>query len=211
VYLVHKRPIVYQACGSVIVTAPTVSEPNVYNSPPSPLIVTASLVAQQLMSDAVRHDLQAQGLTAAYQAELFNNGTPEAPQYSEPLTNVCASSYDPELSLRTAHGVIQEFGTILRARQQANAAPQTFMNDAVVVAPVSLPVLGRPSQAYLGVAAIGVILTVTCVVWADPFFRLWSQWRGRSGAAGNGRGPRKRVFGTLRPWRAIAADRSGGD
>lgn len=210
-YLVHKRPIVYQACGSVIVTAPTTSAPNVYNSPQGSLIIVTGLVTQQLGSQQVQHQLQAQGFTAAYQAQLLNSATPEVPQYTEPLANVCASSYSSELSLRTANAVVQEFGTILRARQLENAAPKEFITDSVVVPPISLPVTGRPSQAYLGVAAIGMILTAACVVWTEQLLRLRAQRRGRSGAAGNGDGARKRALRTLRPWRAVTADRSVGN
>lgn len=211
-YLVHKRPIVFEACGSVVVTAPKSSDhPNVYNSPQGSLIIDTGLITQQLNSEQVQHQLQAQGLTASYQAQLANSGTPEAPQYSAPLANVCASSHSYELSLRTANAVIQEFGTILQARQLQNAAPTELITDSVVVSPVSLPVTGHPSQAYLGVAAIGIILTAACAVWTDRLLRLRARRPRRADAAGNGNGGGKRTLRTLRPWRALTVGRSAGN
>lgn len=206
-YLVHKRPIAYQACGSVIVTAPKSSAENVYNAPQGSLTIVTGLVARQLDSQQVQSQLQAKGLTAAYQAQLLNNGTPEAPQYNEPLANICASSYDLELTLRTAIGAIQEFATILRERQLENATPREFITDSVVIPPVPLPVTGRPAQAYLGVAAIGITLTSACYVWTGWLLRLRAQ---RGGGAGRD-GTRKRLLGVARARRAEAAGRLGGN
>ena len=43
-YLVHKRPIVYQACGSVVVTSVSPETQNAYNSPVGSLIIVTGLI-----------------------------------------------------------------------------------------------------------------------------------------------------------------------
>lgn len=173
VLLVHKRPIAYQACGNVLVTQPiTVGNPNVYDNPQQPLVTATSVIAEQLMSDSVQQMLQAKGLTAAYQAQVVNTGTGQAPSYPEPLTSVCASSYNAELSQRTADAVVTQFGDILRARQvAAHITPASFLTDTVLAMPASVPVTGRPSQAYLGAVGIGLISTVAVALWTDQLLR----------------------------------------
>jgi hypothetical protein len=169
VLLVHKRPIAYQSCGDVMVAEPiTPTSPNIYDDPDNPPIATTSVITQELMSDQTQRMLAAEGLTASYNAEPVNLGTGQAPVYSEPLATVCASSYNSQLSLRTADAVVTQFGVLLRARQAAaHVAPQSLLTDAVIVMPATLPVLGRPSQAYLGVAAIGFTCTAVGALWAD--------------------------------------------
>jgi hypothetical protein len=204
-YLVHKRPIVYQACGSLVVTAVSPETQNAYNSPVGPLIVVTSLITQQLSSDHEQDRLRAQGLTASYQAQILNNGTPEVPTYTEPFANVCASSYSSDISLRTAVAVLNDFGTLLNKYQTANPNPKQVITASVVLPPIPLPVTGRPSQAYLGVVAIGTILTLACITWVQQLTQLLARRRGPGGAAGNGGSARKRALRTLRPWRSVTA------
>lgn len=193
VLLVHKRPIAYQACGNVAVALPKSERfPNVYNNQESPPITTTGLIAQQLMSDEVQQMLDAQGLTAAYQAQLVNLGSGQAPIYTEALASVCASSYDSELSLRTADAVMTEFGVLLHDREvAAHVSSASFMTTVVIMKPTSVPVTGRPSQAYLGVAAIGLTGTVASTLWIDQLLRRRrSTRRGGDPAPGAGR-PRR--------------------
>ena len=173
VLLVHKRPIAYQACGDVVVNQPiSALYPNVYNNPRPAPITTTSLIVQQLMSDQVQKTLYQQGLTATYQAQVVNLGSGQAPIFTEPLASVCASSYNSAISLRTADAVVTQFGVLLQARQSAaHVAPGSVLTDAVLVRPSSVAVLGRPSQAYLGVAAIGLIITASCALWTDQWLR----------------------------------------
>jgi hypothetical protein len=195
VLLVHKRPIAYQACGNVAVVLPASERfPNPYNNQETPPVTTTALIAQQLMSDQVQQMLDARGLTASYQAQLVNLGSGQAPIYTEPLASVCASSYDSELSLRTADAVMAEFGTLLHDRELAAHVPSaSFMTTVVILQPASAAVTGRPSQAYLGVAAIGLIGTVACTLWIDQLLRRRrGTRRDRDPAPGTGR--RRRAY-----------------
>jgi hypothetical protein len=188
VLLVHKRPIAYQACASVAVVAPkTTVAPNVYYDQLTSLVVATGLITDQVSSNQVQQRLSSEGLSASYQAQVLNTGSVEIPAYSVPEMNVCSSSYSSEMSLRTTDAVLQEFGTILRARQvAAHVQPGLFVTDTVIAAPASLPVTGRPSQAYLGVGAIGLLVTGASAVWADRWLRRrarsaggWSAWVAR--------------------------------
>lgn len=195
VLLVHKRPIAYQACGDVAVAQPrTASFPNIYDNPDSPAITTTDEIAQLLMSDQIQQMLDARGLTATYQAQLVNLGNGQGPIYTEPLASVCASSYDSELSLRTADAVITEFGALLHDRQvAAHAASASFLTPVVIVKAALAPVTGRPSQAYLGVAALGLTGTAACALWTDQLLRR-RRSRGRHADRGPGAEPHSPAY-----------------
>jgi hypothetical protein len=173
VWLVHKRPIAYEACGSVSVGAPrTKVNPNVYDNLDGSLVVATGLITQELMTQQVQQQVSAEGLTASYQAQVLNTGSTEVPSYSVPEMDMCASSYSPEMSLRTADAVIGEFGALLRAHQVAAHVPsRLFLTDRELAAPGSVPMLGRPSQAYLAVAVMGLIITVAGTLWIDQLLR----------------------------------------
>jgi hypothetical protein len=173
VALVHERPIGYEACGSVIVTAPrSPSFPNIYNNAHGSLVISTALITQDLMSSNMRGQLERAGSTADYQAQVHNTGTTETPAYGEPEMDVCSSSYDPVMSLHTTNAVITKFGQILMARQeQAHVASRFLLHDSVLVAPSETAILGRPSLAYLGTALIGVICTAAGTLWIDEILR----------------------------------------
>jgi hypothetical protein len=179
VYLVHKRPIAYQACGSVTVGAPrTKASPNVYYSQQASLVAVTGLATEQVMSQQVQDRLSADGLTAGYQAQVLNTGSSETPAYSVPEMDMCASSYSSEMSERTAKAVIGDFDAFLRSRQAASHVPRRyFLTETEIAAPLPEPVTGRPSQAYLGVGAIGLIITGAGTLWIDQFLRRRSSVR----------------------------------
>jgi hypothetical protein len=179
VYLVHKRPVAYQSCASVILAAPKSPQfPNIYNDPHASLVDAAGVIATQLMSGQVQQQLRGDGATADYQAQVHNSGTTETPAYSEPEMDVCSSSYDSAMSLRTTDAVVKEFGTILRQRQlAAHIKPAFRVTDVVIASPGALPVLGRPSQAYLGVGVLGIILTLGAALWVDQLLRYRARRR----------------------------------
>lgn len=181
VYAVHKRHISFQACGSVVVGAPkSPISPNVYNNTQGSLVAATGLITDELQSSAVRQQLWAEGATAAYQAQVHNTGTTETPAYGEPEMDVCASSREPEVSLRTANAVLAEFGTLLRERElAAHVAPKDFLTDGVLASPGLVAETGRSSQAYLGVGVLGLIATAATALWADRYLRHL-RWRRRA-------------------------------
>jgi hypothetical protein len=171
VWMVHKRPVSYQACGSVILSAPTTpTNPNGYNNAQASLIAATGLITLELQSPTVKQQLRADGATAEYKAEMHNTGTVETPAYWEPEMDVCASARDPETPVRTTDAVLTEFGSLLRAREVgAHVAPRYFLTDSVLASPGSVPELDRPSQAYLGVGVLGLIATATSALWIDRY------------------------------------------
>lgn len=170
---VHERPVSYQACGSVVVSSPVTStNPNVYNNIQGSLIATAGWITVELQSSPVQRRLAAQGASAVYEAQVHNTGTTETPAYSEPEMDVCASSLRPDLALRTANAVLAEFGVLLRSKESSAHVPaRALVLEQVLASPGADAETGRPSQAYLGVACIGLIMTSACALWIDRYLR----------------------------------------
>jgi uncharacterized SAM-binding protein YcdF (DUF218 family) len=193
VVLVHKRPIVYEDCASVAATAPpTKLSPNAYTNTQQSLVSATGVVTTELSSEQVQQRLQAEGLTASYTAQVHNTGPSETPAYLEPLADLCTSSYNSALSLRTVQALVVQFGVILRDRQMALHVPKASLATETVIAPASSqPITGRPSQAYVGVLVIGVILAIALAAWTDQFMRRREQ-RAGSGPPGPSSGSRER-------------------
>jgi hypothetical protein len=173
VVIVHKRPIAYQACASVSTTAPpTKVSPNAYSITQSSLVTTTGIVTTQLSSEQTQQMLTAQGLTAGYTAQVHNTGPSETPEYSEPLADLCTSSYDASMSLRTDKALVAQFATALRNLQvSANVPARSFATMTVIAPPGVAAVTGRPSQAYLGVGIFGVAVALAVTIWFDQYQR----------------------------------------
>ncbi len=175
--LVHKRPIDYQACASVALIAPKTPDfPNVYDNTQESLVATTGLVTEKVMSAATQRQLAAQGMTASYDAEVLNTGTDASPAFSEPLTTVCSTSYNSAVAGNTTDGVVDSFGGILYTIQfDAKVSPQDFITYKVIVPDASLPILGRPAQALIGVALIGLTLAISLAMWTDTVMQRRSR------------------------------------
>jgi hypothetical protein len=175
--LVHKRPIDYQDCASVALIAPKTGDfPNGYDNPQETLVATTGLVTEKVMSPAMQHQLAAEGMTASYDAEVLNTGSDVAPTFSEPLTTVCSTSYNPTIALNTTNGVVASMGTILdEIQSDAKVSPPYFITDKIIVPSAALPILGHPSQALIGVALIGLTLAVSLAMWFDTIMQRRSR------------------------------------
>jgi hypothetical protein len=173
VVIVHKRPIAYQACASVSTTAPpTKVSPNSYSITQSSLVTTAGIVTTQLSSGQTQQTLRAQGLTAGYTAQVHNTGPSETPEYSEPLADLCTSSYDASMSMRTDQALVAQFAVLLRDLQVSTSVPpRSFETMTVIAPPGVVAVTGRPSQAYLGVGIFGAAVAVAFTIWYDLYRR----------------------------------------
>jgi hypothetical protein len=172
-YAIHKRPVSFQACGSIIVGAPaTPTSPNVYNNTEGSLVAATGLITEELQSATVQSKLRAEGATGAFQAQVHNTGTTETPAYSEPEMDVCATSTDPGVALGTSNAVLAEFDALLRSREVAAHVPaQFYLTEKVLASPGSVAETGRPSQAYLAVFMLGAIVTVAAALWTDQYLR----------------------------------------
>jgi hypothetical protein len=173
VWAVHKRSITYQVCDAVFVTAPrTHTNPNVYTNENGALVATAGVVTDAVMSSAVQAQLRSEGLTADYDAAVINTGSNENPSYGEPTLQICSNSTSPTLALRTTAAVTAQFRTILYERQAAqHAAKDTLITATVIASPAPDPIYGRPSQAYIGVGFLGLIIGVALAVWSDQLLQ----------------------------------------
>ena len=174
---VHKHSIVYQGCSALFVTAPqTHQAPNVYTSQQDSLDVTTGVVTRAVMSSAVQAQLRSEGFTATYNAEMTNTGSNENPAYDQPTLQICASSTNPSMAVRTTQGATGQFRTILHDRQVAqHVVPGSMISVTVIASPYPQPVLGRPSQALVGVALLGLVGGLALTLWSDPLLRRWQR------------------------------------
>lgn len=184
VLVVHKRPLSYEACAELFVMAPRTSlNPNVYTNEAGSLDSMTGLVTRALMSPAMQAKIRSEGY-AEYDAEMTNTGSNENPLYGEPSLQICSTSRDSDLAMRTAKVATQEYQLIMEQRQaQQKVNHKLMMTVSVVAAPVALPIRGHPSQAYLGVGLFGVIAGMAVTLWSDPFLvgrRRHSQRASRS-------------------------------
>jgi hypothetical protein len=193
VVLVHWRPIAYQGCAAVAATPPpTGMDPNVYSNTRNSLVELTGIVTLVLMADQEQQDLRAAGLTATYTAQLHNTGTSETPGYSEPLADLCASSYDYTLTVSTVQALVSKFGQVLHERQAAVHVPAgSFATETVISPPSIQPVTGRPSQAYIGVGLFGLACATAITVWTDRYRRRSRDFGGRPPGPSSGCPPER--------------------
>lgn len=184
---VHKRSLVYQGCSALFVTAPqTHQAPNVYTNQQDSLDVTTGVVTRAVMSSAVQAQLRSEGFTATYDAEQTNTGSNENPAYGQPTLQICASSKNPAMAVRTTQAAIGQFRTILHDRQLAqHVAPRGMIGVTVIASPYPQPVLGRPSQALIGVALLGLVGGLALALWSDPLLKRWQRRKAASRSAGH--------------------------
>lgn len=187
VWAVHQRPISYLACDDLFVTAPTTKvNPNVYTNEAGSLDTMTGLVTRAVMSQAAQDRVRSKGLTAGYDAEMTNTGSNENPLYGEPSLQICSTSTDPVMAIRTMNGATRQFQMILYQRQAAqHVTSGLLMRVEVVASPAAVPIDGRPSQAYLGVAIMGLVSGVAVALWTDPLLERLRRrkTRGRSAEA----------------------------
>jgi hypothetical protein len=184
-YAVHKRPIMTQACADLFVKAPpTHNNPNVLTNGNDTLVATAGVVTRAVMSAPAIRQIRAEGMTADYDAEMTNTGSNETPLFGSPTLQICSLSTDPNMALRTTAAVSRQFGHILRQRQLAYGTPPDWMIHVTVISEsAALPILGRPSQAYLGVMLLGIVASIPLTLWSDPL--LERRRRRRAARAAN--------------------------
>jgi hypothetical protein len=178
VLAVHKRPISYVTCNALFVTQPSVHvNPNIYTDESGSLDTMTGLVTRALMSSAEQQQLRSAGF-GAYDAEMTNTGSNENPAYGEPSLQICSTSTDPDLAVRTVAAASERYQAIMRQRQAEQQVPAKLRIGVTVIAsPYAAPIKGRPSQAYLGVMLFGLVAAVPVTLWSDP---VLERRRGRS-------------------------------
>jgi hypothetical protein len=180
IYAVHGRTLSYEGCDYLALSGPSYANEEFVNDNPSIAIVTR-MASLTTTSEPVESELQSIGALPDYSVAQTNTGSSYFPAYSSPTLEICASSDRYSDVIRTIHIVTNKFDGVL-AQIQGPVARGAYGIKPVVIYPASaLPVVGRPSEAYLAVFLIGLIATVSLPVMADAALRT-SRRRGATGA-----------------------------
>ena len=151
---------------------------NVYLDDNPSLAVVTGMVTQTMMSQPMQQRIQARGVTD-YAVTQTNTGEIRFPTYTQPTMQVCATSATPQGTLSAVQLVTADIRSVLHQMQAAQHVPADSFITAVQLTPaVPVPIIGRPSLAYLGVLLIGAIGAVPLALWSDPWLRYLHRRRG---------------------------------
>jgi hypothetical protein len=169
-WAVHVRPISYEGCENLYLSG-TPWFGNVYLDQNPSLATVTGMVTQTMMSQPMRQRIQARGVTD-YTVTQTNTGEIRFPSYKQPTAQVCVTSTTPQGILSAVGLVTIDLRSVLHQMQAAEHVPTNSFITATQVTPaVPVPVIGRPSLAYLGVLLIGAIAAVPLALWGDPLLR----------------------------------------
>jgi hypothetical protein len=173
---VKHRPITYEQCEGLYLSGPPAVS-NVYLDTNPSLAMVTGIVTETMTTQAMQQQLQSSGVTADYSVIQTNTGEVRQPQYNSPTLEICTTSRNPQAVLSGLSKVASQFRAELRSIQVAQHAKPTSMIVANTLAPsILIPILGKPSQAYLGVLLIGLISAVSITLWTDRPLRRLDRW-----------------------------------
>jgi hypothetical protein len=181
-WTVHVRPVSYQGCEDIYFAAASTGGNAFLEDYPSLAVVTG-MVTQTMMSQPVQQQMQAKGVTD-YAVTETNTGDVRFPAYTQPTIQVCTTSATPQGTVSAAHLVTTGIRSVLYQMQATQHAHTDSFITAVQLTPaVPVPIIGRPSLAYLGVLLIGAVAAFPLALWSDPLFtylhcRRDAAWRG---------------------------------
>lgn len=175
-WVVHSRPVSYQGCEGLNLSGPASATSSYLFGDPvygnSSVIIAASIVTTTMMSQPMQQELGRSGVSNDYSVTMTNIGDPRFPTYSQPTVQICAPAPSLRGALQSIETVASQFRAVLhRMQSQQHVSPDSFINATVVFPPSSNPVIGRPSQAELGVLLIGLLVGITVTARADQFLR----------------------------------------
>jgi hypothetical protein len=167
IFAVRHRPITYEACEGLYLSGPPQFS-NVYlNQNPSLAMMTGA-VTTTMTSPAMEQKLQSSGLMADYTVVQTNTGEIRQPSWNLPTLQICVTSRSSQATLGGLPKVTSQFRTVLHDMQAAqHAKPGSLIVAATVSPPVVTAIVGKPSQAYIGVLLIGLIGGVSVTLWTD--------------------------------------------
>ena len=166
IYAVKGRTLSYEGCDYLALSGPSYVHEQFITDNPS-IAMVAQMVSLTVMSEPVESELQSIGALPDYSVAQTNTGSSYLPSYSSPTLEICASSDHYSDVIRTIHIVTNKFDDAL-AQMQGPAARGAYGIRPLVIYPASaLPVIGRPSEAYLAVFLIGLIAAVSLPVMVD--------------------------------------------
>ena len=170
-WAVHKRPITYAGCEALYLAGPP-SASNTYLDDDPSLAITTGMVTQTMMSQPMQQELRTSKLGASYTVIQTNTGDIRWPSYSLPTLQVCSYARSSQTVLLTVNMVTDKFRSVLYEMQlDQRTRPRSFIVADTFAPAVPYPILGRPSQAYLGVILIGLIGGIGLTLLLDPILR----------------------------------------
>lgn len=177
VWRVHERPIAYQGCEVLKAAGPTWSANlNTYGA----LTRVAAMVTETMMSQPVQAHLLSQGV-ADYTVEQSDIGEIAFPTYADelrfqaasyPAALVCTTSSSPQSVLSHLAIVTADFRAALsdmQARQHVEKS--SLITAQALTNAIPAPIVGRPFDAYLGLALLGLISAVALTLWSDQVLK----------------------------------------
>jgi len=170
-WAVHSRTIAYEGCEGLYISGPIQATRAYLNGNLSMVDVTG-IVTETVMSQSVQQRLWSSGVARDYSVALTNAGDPRFPSYTQPTVQICATSTSMQGALQSVDEVASEFRMILRQMQSEQHVPSSLLISAIaIIPPASAPVIGRPSQAELGVLLIGLMGGIALMLRTDRILR----------------------------------------
>lgn len=181
-WAVHHRKISYDGCEALALYGPALPwQGNALLDANNSLAMTTAAVTELIASPTSQSRILAAGANASYEVLQTNSGSSRFPSYTQPTLQICATSRDPSAVANTTAIVTRQFEVILKEIQLRTGSHHSSLIKVSIVTPtVSYPVVGRPSQAYLGVGLMGVLGGIALTLWSDPMLSRFSDRRRRS-------------------------------
>jgi len=191
VLAVHKRTIVYEACGGFYVSGPNrewMGNPydvgNTYLDTSTATPMVTGMVVQTVMSPTVQQKIHSQGVSD-YVVAQTNTGEVRFPTYTQPTMEVCANSTSVRSVMAAAQIVTANLRAELRQMQAAQHIKQNLYIRIINLFPAyPIPILGHSSLAYAGVMLFGIVSGVALTLWSDQWLTRWDRRRRGYGLRG---------------------------
>jgi capsular polysaccharide biosynthesis protein len=178
---VHSRTISYQGCENLYLSEPSSSKDAFSYSNPlygnQSVVVTAAIVTQTMMSQPIQQQLGRSGVSSGYSVAMTDTGDPRFPTYTQPSVQICAPAASSQGTMQSIEILTNQFRVTLQKMQsKQNVLPSSSITATITTPPSSGPVMGRPSQALLGVLVTGLLLGIAVTVRSDQLIhRVYSR------------------------------------
>ena len=123
------------------------------------------------MSQPMQQRIHAGGVTD-YAVTQTNTGEIRFPSYDQPTLQVCATSATPRGTLSGVQLITTDIRWVLLEMPAAqHASTDSFIRIIQLTGAVPVPIIGRPSLAYLGVLLIGGITAASLALWSNSLLK----------------------------------------
>jgi hypothetical protein len=178
-FAVQGRTITYRGCEQLFLGAPPLPwNKNVLTGENASVAMTTGMVTETVNSEQVRNQIAAAGYPTYYNMLMTNTGESRFPSYTSPTLHICVSSPSKRAVLGTTAAASQKFITLLADMQIARHVPvKSRITVTRLASAAPFAIVGRPQQAYFGVALAGLLAAVALALWTDPVLTRWQQRR----------------------------------